>query len=207
MSEITPYGSGSSGTGEPFLPCVRSGPAIWISGMVGMKADGTIPEDTVDQFEIALHAMDTALRRAGGMPERIVSSALPDRHERPGPHQPDRQRYFRVRGFCAGGSVRSGRPAHESRDRGERLGPGNPRRSVRHRKVYPLPLSSTGRRSCIPARNGVYPPARACSDRRGVEIRIEIMAVPKRKTTPSKRNMRRAHDAIKADAYVESGHG
>ncbi|MDG1272955.1 MAG: 50S ribosomal protein L32 [Alphaproteobacteria bacterium] len=30
------------------------------------------------------------------------------------------------------------------------------------------------------------------------------MAVPKRKTTPSKRNMRRAHDAIKADAYVEN---
>ncbi|MBH68691.1 MAG: 50S ribosomal protein L32 [Rhodospirillaceae bacterium] len=30
------------------------------------------------------------------------------------------------------------------------------------------------------------------------------MAVPKRKTTPSKRNMRRAHDAIKPDAYVES---
>ena len=30
------------------------------------------------------------------------------------------------------------------------------------------------------------------------------MAVPKRKTTPSKRNMRRAHDAIKSDAYVEN---
>ena len=29
------------------------------------------------------------------------------------------------------------------------------------------------------------------------------MAVPKRKTTPSKRNMRRSHDAIKFDAYVE----
>ena len=30
------------------------------------------------------------------------------------------------------------------------------------------------------------------------------MAVPKRKTTPSKRNMRRAYDAIKSDAYVEN---
>lgn len=29
------------------------------------------------------------------------------------------------------------------------------------------------------------------------------MAVPKRKTTPSKRNMRRAHDAIGTTAYVE----
>jgi len=29
------------------------------------------------------------------------------------------------------------------------------------------------------------------------------MAVPKRKTTPSKRNMRRAHDALKANAVNE----
>lgn len=29
------------------------------------------------------------------------------------------------------------------------------------------------------------------------------MAVPKRKTTPSKRNMRRAHDSISSTAYVE----
>ena len=30
------------------------------------------------------------------------------------------------------------------------------------------------------------------------------MAVPKRKTTPSKRGMRRAHDRMSADAYVEN---
>lgn len=29
------------------------------------------------------------------------------------------------------------------------------------------------------------------------------MAVPKRKTTPSKRNMRRAHDALAKPAYIE----
>ena len=29
------------------------------------------------------------------------------------------------------------------------------------------------------------------------------MAVPKRKTSPSKRNMRRSHDAIGSTAYVE----
>lgn len=29
------------------------------------------------------------------------------------------------------------------------------------------------------------------------------MAVPKRKTTPSKRNMRRAHDALKSNTYIE----
>ncbi|HEY9568258.1 MAG TPA: 50S ribosomal protein L32 [Thalassobaculum sp.] len=30
------------------------------------------------------------------------------------------------------------------------------------------------------------------------------MAVPKRKTSPSRRGMRRAHDRIQPDAYVES---
>lgn len=29
------------------------------------------------------------------------------------------------------------------------------------------------------------------------------MAVPKRKTTPSRRNMRRAHDSLAVSAYVE----
>ena len=29
------------------------------------------------------------------------------------------------------------------------------------------------------------------------------MAVPKRKTTPSKRGSRRAHDALRADAFTE----
>ena len=29
------------------------------------------------------------------------------------------------------------------------------------------------------------------------------MAVPKRKTSPSRRNMRRSHDALKSNSYVE----
>ena len=32
------------------------------------------------------------------------------------------------------------------------------------------------------------------------------MAVPKRKTTPSKRNMRRSHDALTATHWVEDSH-
>ncbi len=32
------------------------------------------------------------------------------------------------------------------------------------------------------------------------------MAVPKRKTTPSKRNMRRAHDRLKTENWVEDTH-
>lgn len=32
------------------------------------------------------------------------------------------------------------------------------------------------------------------------------MAVPKRKTSPSKRGMRRAHDSVKATNWVEDSH-
>ena len=51
---------------------VRAGNQIWVSGIVGMKADGYIPEDTVSQFDIAVDAMDACLRAAGGKPEHIV---------------------------------------------------------------------------------------------------------------------------------------
>ena len=38
---------------------VRAGDMIWVSGIVGMTADGYIPEDTTAQFDIALEAMDS----------------------------------------------------------------------------------------------------------------------------------------------------
>lgn len=51
---------------------VRAGELIWVSGIVGMRADGTIPDDTVAQFDIALEAMDACLRAAGGKPETVT---------------------------------------------------------------------------------------------------------------------------------------
>ena len=51
---------------------VKAGGFIWLSGMVGMKVDGTIPEGTVEQFQIALKTIDTCLRQAGGKPNQIV---------------------------------------------------------------------------------------------------------------------------------------
>ena len=51
---------------------VRAGNLIWVSGIVGMRADGTIPDDTVAQFDIAMDAMDACLRAAGGRPENVV---------------------------------------------------------------------------------------------------------------------------------------
>ena len=55
-----------------YCHAVRAGNLIWVSGIVGMRADGFIPEDTVAQFDIAMDAMDACLRAAGGLPEHVV---------------------------------------------------------------------------------------------------------------------------------------
>ena len=92
-----------SGESEPvshYCHVVKAGGFVWLSGMVGMKADGTIPEGTVEQFEIALKTIDTCLREAGGKPSQIVkvqifmtdiserSSINPIRIEYFGDHKP-----------------------------------------------------------------------------------------------------------------------
>ena len=51
---------------------VRAGNLVWVSGVVGMRADGSIPGDTVAQFDIAMDALDACLRAAGGKPEHVV---------------------------------------------------------------------------------------------------------------------------------------
>ncbi|MDH3669123.1 MAG: RidA family protein [Paracoccaceae bacterium] len=74
---------------------VRAGDWIWLSGMVGMTAEGQIPEDTVDQFDIALGTIDRCLRAAGGQPNQIVKVQvfLTDISER-ARINPVRQAYF-----------------------------------------------------------------------------------------------------------------
>ena len=92
-----------SGELEPvshYCHVVKADGFVWLSGMVGMKADGTIPEGTVEQFEIALKTIDTCLREAGAKPNQIVkvqifmtdiserSSINPIRIEYFGDHKP-----------------------------------------------------------------------------------------------------------------------
>ncbi len=55
-----------------YCHAVRAGDRIWISGTVGLREDGTIPADTVDQFDLALANLDAALSAAGGKPSDIV---------------------------------------------------------------------------------------------------------------------------------------
>ena len=68
-----------------FCHVVRAGDTIWLSGMTGSAPDGTIPEDTVDQFRYAMAALDNALRYAGGRPDQVVKVQvfMTDISERP----------------------------------------------------------------------------------------------------------------------------
>ena len=74
---------------------VRTGGRIWVSGSVGVNPDGSIPEDAVDQFDVAMRNLDAALRAVGGRPEHVVKVTLflTDINDRPRIN-PARERYF-----------------------------------------------------------------------------------------------------------------
>jgi reactive intermediate/imine deaminase len=51
---------------------VRAGNLVWVSGTVGMRADGSIPAGVVEQFDVALQNMDTCLKAVGAGAENVV---------------------------------------------------------------------------------------------------------------------------------------
>ena len=55
-----------------YCHAVRAGDLLWISGTVGVAPDGSIPDDVVEQFQLAMDSLDRCLRAAGGRPEHIV---------------------------------------------------------------------------------------------------------------------------------------
>ena len=44
-----------------YCHAVEANGIIWASGLVGMNFDGTIPDNTKDQFDIAMKDLDTCL--------------------------------------------------------------------------------------------------------------------------------------------------
>ncbi|MCH9673963.1 MAG: RidA family protein [Gammaproteobacteria bacterium] len=74
---------------------VRADQRIWVSGTVGVAADGQAPDSVVAQAELAIANMDAALVAAGGAREHIVKvtvflTNIADRAA----INPIRQRYF-----------------------------------------------------------------------------------------------------------------
>ncbi|MFI4986832.1 MAG: RidA family protein [Alphaproteobacteria bacterium] len=78
-----------------FCHVVRAGNLVWLSGAVGVRADGSIPADTVEQFRVAIANLDACLKHAGGSPEHIVkvNIYLTDVNDR-ARINPVRQEYF-----------------------------------------------------------------------------------------------------------------
>ena len=86
------------GQSEPFshyCHVVRAGELVWVSGAVGIDADGRVPADVVGQFKVALQNIDQCLRAAGGGPEHVVkvNIYLTDISDRSAIN-PERIRYF-----------------------------------------------------------------------------------------------------------------
>lgn len=73
----------------------KAGNLIWVSGTVGIAADGSIPHDVVDQFEICIANLDTCLKAVGADAEHVVKVVvyLTDVTDR-SKINPIRQRYF-----------------------------------------------------------------------------------------------------------------
>ena len=55
---------------------VRADKHVWVSGSVGIRPDGTIPDSTVEQFRLALASVDACLRKAGANPAQVVKVTI-----------------------------------------------------------------------------------------------------------------------------------
>ncbi len=73
----------------------RAGDRVWVSGTVGVRSDGTIPEDTVEQFQVAIDTVDRCLKAAGAEARHVVKVTvlLTDINDRAAIN-PIRQAYF-----------------------------------------------------------------------------------------------------------------
>jgi reactive intermediate/imine deaminase len=73
----------------------KAGNLVWVSGTVGIASDGRIPEDVVEQFEVAIANMDACLKAVGAGAENVVKVTvyLTDVADR-AKINPIRQRYF-----------------------------------------------------------------------------------------------------------------
>jgi enamine deaminase RidA (YjgF/YER057c/UK114 family) len=50
----------------------RAGPHVWVSGIVGMTAEGEVPSGTGAQFDLAIDILDACLKAAGAAPEHVT---------------------------------------------------------------------------------------------------------------------------------------
>ena len=51
---------------------VEANNIVWVSGLVGMFPDGTIPSDTLAQFDVAMSDLETCLQAVGSTRHDVV---------------------------------------------------------------------------------------------------------------------------------------
>jgi enamine deaminase RidA (YjgF/YER057c/UK114 family) len=78
-----------------YCHATRAGDRVWVSGSVGVRSDGTIPEGTVEQFQVAIDTVDRCLKAAGAEARHVVKVTvlLTDINDR-ADINPIRQAYF-----------------------------------------------------------------------------------------------------------------
>jgi len=78
-----------------YCHATRAGDRVWVSGTVGVRADGSIPESTVEQFQVAMDSVDRCLKAAGAEAQDVVKVTvlLTDINDRAAIN-PIRQKYF-----------------------------------------------------------------------------------------------------------------
>ncbi len=78
-----------------YCHATRAGDRVWVSGSVGVRSDGTIPEGTVEQFQVAIDTVDRCLKAAGAEARHVVKVTvlLTDINDRSAIN-PIRQAYF-----------------------------------------------------------------------------------------------------------------
>lgn len=55
-----------------YCHAVEANGIVWVSGLVGMRADGSIPSDTLTQFDVAMSDLETCLTAAGSNRHNVV---------------------------------------------------------------------------------------------------------------------------------------
>ena len=54
----------------------KAGNLVWVSGTVGIGPDGSIPDDVVEQFALAIANMDACLKAVGAGAEHVVKMTV-----------------------------------------------------------------------------------------------------------------------------------
>jgi len=74
---------------------VRADRHVWVSGAVGLRADGSVPDSTVEQFRVAMEVVDASLKQVGAKARHVVKVTvfMTDIDERP-LINPQRIEYF-----------------------------------------------------------------------------------------------------------------